>query len=217
MYSKLKLNYCFLKKCFRSSVFHTHHCLFESNQTEVWLTQVSQHHSKRHLQSDLVLSSGGKNRELLLIDSTVDPTNSAQFHFLSSDTHLARRSCWTPLLMIDSLILGENSTLSNCSRQNVTTSFRVWPLLGEKSQEWVGEWWARLWKSKLGTSGNRRAFEDLGTVYKKKSHKRCCLILENLRMAKPVHPWIITLAVLYFNCHFVLNPHICANYSSYAV
>lgn len=107
---------------------------------------------------------GGKNRELLLIDFTVDPTNSAQFHFLSSDTHLARRSCWTPLLVIDSLILEENSTLSNCSRQNVTTSFRAWPLLGEKSQEWVGEWWARLWKSKLGTSGNRRAFEDLGTV-----------------------------------------------------
>lgn len=68
---------------------------------------------------------GGKNRELLLIDSAVDPTNSAQFHFLSSDTHLARLCCWTPLLMIDSLILEENGSLSNCSRQNVTTSFRT--------------------------------------------------------------------------------------------
>lgn len=63
-------------------------------------------------------------------------------------------------------------------------------------------------KSKLGTSGNHRAFKDLAAV-SKKNLKMCCLILEILRMFT-CSVWIIILAVLYFQCH---SP-ICANDSS---
>lgn len=57
MYSMLRLNYCYCCVFFSFSVvfiFYIHYCLFESYHIEVL------HHSKRHLQNDLVLSSGGK-------------------------------------------------------------------------------------------------------------------------------------------------------------
>lgn len=85
-------------------------CLFESYHQR----------SKTHLQDDLVLSPM-KNRESLLIYSTVDPTNNTKFNFLSSDTHLAQWLCLTQLLWLIS------SSWKRIAHLIIAVN-RMWPL-----------------------------------------------------------------------------------------
>lgn len=70
----------------------------------------------------------GKNRESLLIYSTVDPTNNT-VSFPVVGYSFGSVVLFDDAFKIDFLIVEENSTLNNCSQQNVTTSFDVRPYL----------------------------------------------------------------------------------------
>lgn len=93
-----------------------------------------QHHSNRHLQCDLVLSSGKETENCFYFTS----------QWIQQITHSFISCCpiiiclsgpvWLAV-MIDFLIVEENSPLNNCSQQNGTTSYGVQPFPGGKTQE----------------------------------------------------------------------------------